>query len=108
MLNNIGVKRPSKRHSKTRVSPFQVVIVVVELTFSTNCRRCSCRRCCSRVDRVGDPVGGVRHAVVDSGLAAFGARVAGADDPDQSPTAFDLSHQRAAGITLEANRKQSC
>ena len=54
----------------------------------------------SRVDRVGDPVRGVSHAVVDAGLAPLGAGVSGADDADQGPPAIDLGHEWSAGIAL--------
>ena len=54
------------------------------------------------VDAVADPVAGVRHAVVDAGLAGLGAAVARAHQPDQRPAALVLHHQRPAAVALAA------
>ena len=56
----------------------------------------------SRVDRIGDPVGGVRNPVVDPGLTPLRAGISGGNNANQSPPekkSFRVSLRRRKIVT---------
>lgn len=57
-----------------------------------------CRRL--REGDVRNPIGGVRHSMVDARLAVLGARITGRDDAHQFPASALLQHQRTTRISL--------